>query len=661
MRVGLFSDCYVPDINGVVSSIVTLKSELEKLGHEVYVVATMPNKPVEEDSTHIMRLSGVELKNFYGYVITQPIHLIALNQIKEWNLDVIHVQTEFGVGMFARIVAKTLGIPLVSTYHTQYEDYTHYINFLDLKAIDTVSKKAIAQFSKLLADTSVEVIAPSSKTKELLLKYGSKGRIHVIPTGLDLDRFDKSHSSKEDILKCREECHVKEDEAMIVFVGRIAKEKSIDLVIDGFNVLKKRNANAKFVIVGDGPGIHELKKQVQDLDLNDWVYFMGKKPASEVPLYYHAADGFVSASLSETQGMTFVEALASSTPVFARPDDVLDDLVYEGKTGFYFNDAEEFAQKVESFLSLNQDQKEEIAQCARVTAMKYDSAAFGKSVEQVYESAIHHFAKLFSIEKIKTKEDCVELTVESKIETIKVLVDLDTYVEYGLRKGSKITQECLDELLQKQKVMLAYLGCIKKLVTKDRTKKEMYDWLTMKTDCSIGEINDLILKLEKRGLLDDERYAYSYLDSVKGLLMGRNKIIYNLRKKGVPYEIIEHLFDTMDSDDEVSNALKWALKIQPTIKDKSVKMKKYAMRNKLSAQGYNYDIINQVMEQLSFSAEESAELDNLRKVANKAKKRYMNRYSGTKLRNTVYRYCASQGFKQEDIYFVLSEMEWEDE
>ena len=209
--------------------------------------------------------------------------------------------------------------------------------------------------------------------------------------------------------------------------------------------------------------------------------------------------------------------------------------------------------------------------------------------------------------------------------------------------------------------MLAYLGCIKKLVTKDRTKKEMYDWLTMKTDCSIGEINDLILKLEKRGLLDDERYAYSYLDSVKGLLMGRNKIIYNLRKKGVPYEIIEHLFDTMDSDDEVSNALKWALKIQPTIKDKSVKMKKYAMRNKLSAQGYNYDIINQVMEQLSFSAEESAELDNLRKVANKAKKRYMNRYSGTKLRNTVYRYCASQGFKQEDIYFVLSEMEWEDE
>ena len=148
MRVGLFSDCYVPDINGVVSSIVTLKSELEKLGHEVYVVATMPNKPVEEDSTHIMRLSGVELKNFYGYVITQPIHLIALNQIKEWNLDVIHVQTEFGVGMFARIVAKTLGIPLVSTYHTQYEDYTHYINFLDLKAIDTVSKKSNSSIFK---------------------------------------------------------------------------------------------------------------------------------------------------------------------------------------------------------------------------------------------------------------------------------------------------------------------------------------------------------------------------------------------------------------------------------------------------------------------------------------------------------------------------------
>lgn len=661
MRIGIFSDCYVPDINGVVSSIVTLKSELEKLGHEVYVVATMPSKPIEEDSTHIMRLSGVELKNFYGYVITQPIHLIALNQIKEWNLDVIHVQTEFGVGMFARIVAKTLGIPLVSTYHTQYEDYTHYFNIFDLKTVDVVGKKAIAQFSKLLADTSVEVIAPSLKTKELLVKYGAKGRISVIPTGLDLDRFDKSHSTESQILKCREECHIQEEEAMIVFVGRIAKEKSIDLVVDGFDILNKRNAKAKFVVVGDGPGMKELKAQVQTLNLSDKVFFVGRKPASEVPLYYHAADGFVSASLSETQGMTFVEALASSTPVFARPDDVLDDLVYEGKTGFYFNNAEEFAQKVEDYLSMDSEKKAEIAVCARNTAMKYDSSVFGTSVEKVYESAIHHYAKLYSVERIKTKEDCVELTVESKVETIKVLVDLDTYVECGLRKGAKITQECLDELMEKQKIMLAYLGCIKKLVAKDRTKKEMYDWLTMKTECSISEINEIIAKLEKRGLLDDERYAYSYLESVKGLFLGRNKIIYNLRKKGVPYEIVEHLFDTLDSDDEIANALKWALKIQPTIKDKSVKMKKYAMRNKMSAQGYSYDIISQVMEQLSFSADESAELDNLRKVANKAKKRYMNRYSGTKLRNTVYRYCASQGFKQEDIYFVLSEMEWEDE
>ncbi|MEG2330327.1 glycosyltransferase, partial [Anaerorhabdus sp.] len=125
MRIGLFSDTYLPEINGVASSVHTLRVQLEKNGHTVYVITTKTESNVEDDDPFVLRLSGIELKKLYGYVLTSPIHINAYNEIKEMQLDLVHAHTEFSVGIFARIVAKLQGLPLVSTYHTTYEDYTH--------------------------------------------------------------------------------------------------------------------------------------------------------------------------------------------------------------------------------------------------------------------------------------------------------------------------------------------------------------------------------------------------------------------------------------------------------------------------------------------------------------------------------------------------------
>ena len=146
MRIGLFSDTYTPDINGVVSSIVTLQKELEKRGHEVFVITNHKALLSTQREGNVLRLPGLELKWLYGYKLTTPYHFSAKDEIRKMNLDVIHVHTEFGVGMFARIVAKYLNIPVVSTYHTMYEDYTHYINRFAIDEVDVLSKKFVTAF-----------------------------------------------------------------------------------------------------------------------------------------------------------------------------------------------------------------------------------------------------------------------------------------------------------------------------------------------------------------------------------------------------------------------------------------------------------------------------------------------------------------------------------
>ena len=142
------------------------------------------------------------------------------------NLDLIHVHTEFGIGIFARIVAKDLGIPLVCTYHTMYEDYTHYINKFDIEGIDKVGKKVTASFSKMVVDTCEAVIAPSEKTREALVKYGVTTPIHIIPTGLDLDKFNRERIPAEDIQKLRAQYHLSAEDKVMLYVGRVAHEKS---------------------------------------------------------------------------------------------------------------------------------------------------------------------------------------------------------------------------------------------------------------------------------------------------------------------------------------------------------------------------------------------------------------------------------------------------
>ncbi len=663
MRIGLFSDTFPPDLNGVANSTNILYKQLKNHGHQVYVVCTRAGAGWAEwnEDHDILRLAGVTSKHLYGYAVTQPFHVNALNEIRSLNLDVIHVQTEFGVGIFARMCARQLGIPLVSTYHTSYEDYTHYLNLLKSDRLDHRMKRAVAWFSRMMSDSSVEVIAPSQKTKELLDCYHVRTKIHIVPTGLELDVFSPQNQDPERTKMIRREFGVGPDERLVIYVGRIAEEKALDIVIEGFEKAEAKNSSIRLLVVGGGPDLDRLKEIVSEKGIRN-VMFAGPKPADEVADYYRSADFFVSASLSETQGMTFVEAMASGLPMMARRDVVLEELLIDGKTGWYFTDSDDLCAKILELEQLDEAVLQNMKDAALVQVRPLSAEVFYEKALAVYEEAIHDYAHLLIVEDVQVQQDVVQLYLKDNhnnpVEDTRLLMTLEDYYNQGIRRGMRLSDMEVENIRRKQEMVKAWKGCMKRIAVKDRTRKEIYDWLTRKTKCDIEQINEIVEKLELKGYIDDERYCAENISRMKIALFGRERMIRDLRKKGIPAEMISQQLDE-EVDEEYENAVEYAKKAARSLQPQSHRMKERKLREKLIQKGYSQEIADEVVMQFDFREADSDELDSLRKCMVKARKRYERKYSGTRLRNTVYRYCSAQGYSPEDIYVIMEELEWD--
>ena len=427
MRVGLFTDAYLPDINGVVSSVATLKKALEDLGHTVFVISNHKGTKISFED-HILRLPGLEVKKFYGYKMSSPLQFRADAYIEKMDLDVIHIQTEAGIGMYGRQMAKKLHIPIVYTYHTLYEDYTHYINPLDFDSIEKLGKSFVRNMSRVLGNGSQAVIAPSEKTKQALIQYGVIAPIYIVPTGLDLSEYDRKNLDEEKIQSIRNEFGFSKEDHVVVFVGRIAKEKAIEIPIEAISLSK--DPNLRLVIVGGGTDMSYYQDYAQKLGVSDRVYFTGKIDKSQIAYYYAAFDCFVSASLSETQGMTYIEALASGLLVFGRRDEVLKDLIDEGKSGYYFDDAKELEEKWNDFFSRSRQERDALREyCVSKTAL-YTEDMFAHKVLSVYNQAMDDYSKAYRVESIKMQDDFVRLTVlrDCDAEPKKVMIPVDDFL-----------------------------------------------------------------------------------------------------------------------------------------------------------------------------------------------------------------------------------------
>ena len=382
MRIGIFTDTYYPQVNGVVTSILMLEKELKNLGHDVYIFTTS-NPKAKDLSQNIFRLPSMPFVFLPTYRIAFFCSPKMLRKIKNFNLDIIHTQTEFSIGLFGKMVSKFLKIPMVHTYHTMYEDYVHYIaNGYFFKP------KAAQKFSKIFCNMAKTVIVPTQKTKDCLIDYGVKKPIKIIPTGIELEKF-RARITPEKIINLKKNLGLKADDFVILFLGRVAKEKSIDVLISQMPNIIKKVENAKLLIVGGGPYLEKLKSMSHDLFMDRNIFFTGEIPWQQINIYYRLADVFVTASTSETQGLTCIEAMASEIPVVCKNDPSVQNLIENGKNGFLFDDGKELTSIIYD-LKQNQQLRENIIGHAKITVDNLSCNSFAKSIQNIYYQVIQN-------------------------------------------------------------------------------------------------------------------------------------------------------------------------------------------------------------------------------------------------------------------------------
>jgi len=347
MRIGIFTDTYFPQINGVSTSICTLKESLEHAGHTVFIFTTTDSKEKKKDITsHIYRVPSVPVaKNRrLGVYFSRTL----LRLIRNLELDLIHTHTEFSVGLLGCVCARRLKIPHVHTYHTMYEEYTHHI--IRIKRLEGYAKVAARKLSARFCAIPDQIIAPSEKVKELLQSYGVDANINVVPTGIDSDKFHYDPEMKVKILELKESLGIQPDHKVILYIGRIAKEKNVTELIHFLSDFLKEDSDYKLLFVGDGPDMNKLQELRESYQLKDQIIFAGEIPWEEIGVYYHLGDVFVSASQSETQGLTYYEALAAGIPILVKSDPCTDHIVIEGVNGYTYHNQEDFIDKLKRIL-----------------------------------------------------------------------------------------------------------------------------------------------------------------------------------------------------------------------------------------------------------------------------------------------------------------------
>lgn len=392
MRIGIFTDAYEPHTSGVTTSINMLKNTLELMHHEVFIVtANLESyKFIYNENKKIIYIPGIKT-GIYNTRLTNIYSRKALKIIKEWNLDIIHSQTEFGIGMFSRIVSKKLNIPVVHTYHTLYEDYVYYVTH---GHFDNLGKKLAIKITKYFCDKKCdELIVPTPKIKELFKnKYNITRHINVIPTGIDTTKFECNEKMIKEITKLKKKYKIKETDFIIGSVGRIAKEKSFDDLIKTFRELINKDKNIKLIIVGDGPEKNNLENLTKELNLDKNIIFTGLIDYNLIPVYYNLFDIMTTFSKTETQGLTIIEALASSTPVICINDESFKEMVQNKYNGFLFKNNKEFIDYILDFKNNNKLQKN-IKLNAKNSIYKYSKEVFVSDILKVYSKAIENYNK----------------------------------------------------------------------------------------------------------------------------------------------------------------------------------------------------------------------------------------------------------------------------
>jgi len=364
MRVALFTNNYLPFRGGVTTAVETLREGLHARGDQAWVFAPSPCAPFA-DPPGVFRYPSVAAPTYPGFALPIPVSSRLARTVRELAPDVIHAQHPFLLGVTARRLAHRLRVPLVFTYHTRYEKYAHYVPLPER----LVAALAVWLSCRFAASADL-VIAPSASIAATLARRGVRTPVAVVPTGVDLDRFrpgDRDAARRALGLTARG--------PLCLYVGRLDREKSVERVLDAFALVAEALPDARLLLVGQGSHTDALRRRAARSPAGDRIAFAGGHPQADLAPYYHAADLFLFASETETQGLVLAEAHACGLPAVAVRASGVEEVVADGETGILTkSDARDLADAAVGLL-LDDERREAMRRQARAMAERSFAAA----------------------------------------------------------------------------------------------------------------------------------------------------------------------------------------------------------------------------------------------------------------------------------------------
>ena len=379
-KILITTDLYTTDTNGVVTSVKNLYDELKKKGHDVRILTFSENihSRREGDITFIRSMSlewvypNVRMPMSYRHKL--------IKDIIDWKPDIIHSQCEFFSFQFAARISRLTGAPIIHTYHTLYEQYATYVvpsKRLGRKLVRVMSRERLKKVHT--------VVAPTAKVENTLQSYGLKNHISIVPSGISLEQH-KQRLTPEERLEKRRALGIADDSLVLLNLGRLGTEKNLPELIELFCQARQQNDKLVFLIVGDGPAREELEKIAKKKNVSEYVIFTGMVAPGEVHHYYQLGDVFVSASTSETQGLTYIEAAANGLPLLCRRDDCLLDVLKEGENGYEYTNSDEFLEALDTVM--NPEWQAAASRRSQQIAAGFDKQVFGDAIESLYDQAL---------------------------------------------------------------------------------------------------------------------------------------------------------------------------------------------------------------------------------------------------------------------------------
>ncbi|KPJ67059.1 hypothetical protein AMJ44_07475 [candidate division WOR-1 bacterium DG_54_3] len=381
MRVAFFTNSYLPYLSGITLSIKTLKDELQARGQTIIVIGPRYPGHLESDP-QILRLPSLPA-TYPGYRLVIPYSYQIFTRLKREKIDLIHAHQPFGVGLAALLLARRMKIPFVYTFHTLFSRYVHHAPFIPQR----LAKRAVAAYLTFFCRQADTVIVPSEMVRRLLVLRKVGKPIQVIPTGLKLNVIKEKKGLGIQRAEIRKRHQIPSEAKILLYSGRLSEEKNVPFLLKAFAAIHAQEKGFYFILIGGGPKEKEYRALARSLAPH--IIFTGQIKHSDVLDYYFAADLFIYASTTETQGLVLTEAKACGLPVVAVFGGGISDVLENGIDGYLVpQNQERFVEHVLRLLKDDKLRKALSIKAEEDAHLRFSSQVVAKRTESVYNSLI---------------------------------------------------------------------------------------------------------------------------------------------------------------------------------------------------------------------------------------------------------------------------------